>query len=45
MEERQPTTILQEFPQLRRLAFFSAQNQGLVADYRLSRNCRDGLQV
>jgi hypothetical protein len=33
MEERQPTPILQEFPQLSRLAFFSAQNQGLVADY------------
>ncbi len=33
MEERQPTPRLQEFPQLSRLAFFSAQNQGLVADY------------
>jgi hypothetical protein len=33
MEERPPTPRLQEFPQLRRLAFFSAQNQGLVADY------------
>jgi hypothetical protein len=33
MEERQPTSILQEFPQFSRLPFFSAQNQGLVADY------------
>jgi site-specific recombinase XerD len=33
MEERPPTPRLQEFPQLRRLAFFSAQNQGLVTDY------------
>jgi integrase/recombinase XerD len=33
MEERQPTPRLQEFPQLSRLAFFSARNQGLVADY------------
>jgi integrase/recombinase XerD len=33
MEERQPAPRLQEFPQLSRLAFFSAQNQGLVADY------------
>jgi site-specific recombinase XerD len=33
MEERQPTPRLQEFPQLSRLAFFSAHNQGLVADY------------
>ncbi len=27
MEERRPTPILQEFPQLNRLPFFSAQNQ------------------
>jgi len=32
MEERPPTPRLQEFPQLSRLAFFSAQNRGLVAD-------------
>jgi hypothetical protein len=29
----QPTPALQEFPQLSRLHFFSARNQGLVADY------------
>jgi integrase/recombinase XerD len=33
MEERQPTPRRQEFPQLSRLVFFSAHNQGLVADY------------
>jgi len=33
MEERQVTPALQEFPQLRRLPFFSAQNQGFIADY------------
>jgi hypothetical protein len=33
MEERQATPALQEFPQLRRLPFFSTQNQGLIADY------------
>ena len=33
MEERQATPALQEFPQLRRLPFFSAQNQGFIADY------------
>jgi len=33
MEERQPTPLLQECPQLNRLPFFSARNQGLVADY------------
>src|SRR5262245_933504 len=33
MEERHLAQRLQEFPQLSRLAFFSAQNQGLVADY------------
>ena len=29
----QSTPVLQEFPQLSRLHFFSTQNQGLVADY------------
>jgi site-specific recombinase XerD len=33
MEERSATPALQEFPQLRRLPFFSAQNQGFIADY------------
>ena len=33
MEEHQATPALQEFPQLRRLPFFSAQNQDLIADY------------
>jgi integrase/recombinase XerD len=40
MEERQPTPILQEFPQLSRWALFSAQNQGLVADYLAHRRAR-----
>jgi hypothetical protein len=33
MEERYATPALQEFPQLSRLHFFSAQNQGVIADY------------
>jgi hypothetical protein len=33
MQSLQPTPALQEFPQLSRLHFFSARNQGLVADY------------
>jgi site-specific recombinase XerD len=33
MEERSATPALQEFPQLSRLHFFSAQNQGVIADY------------
>src|SRR5438552_3277031 len=33
MEERYSTPALQEFPQLSRLHFFSAQNQGVIADY------------
>jgi integrase/recombinase XerD len=33
MQRLQPTPALQEFPQLSRLPLFSAQNQGLVADY------------
>jgi site-specific recombinase XerD len=33
MQRLQPTPALQEFPQLSRLHFFSARNQGLVADY------------
>src|SRR5215467_7040958 len=33
MEERPATPALQEFPQLRQLPFFSAQNQGFIADY------------
>jgi site-specific recombinase XerD len=33
MEERQATPALQEFPQLGRLPFFRAQNQGFIADY------------
>jgi site-specific recombinase XerD len=33
MPRLQPTPALQEFPQLSRLHFFSARNQGLVADY------------
>ena len=33
MEEQQATPMLQEFPQLRRLSFFSAQTQGVIADY------------
>jgi integrase len=40
MEERRPTPILQEFPQLNRLPFFSAQNQGLVADDLAHRRAR-----
>ena len=39
MEERQPTPRLQAFPQLSRGAFFSAQNQGLVADYLAHSTC------
>jgi len=33
MEERYATPALQEFPQLRRLPFLSAQNQRVIADY------------
>jgi hypothetical protein len=33
MEERQTTAVLQEFPQLQRLAMFSPANQGFIADY------------
>jgi site-specific recombinase XerC len=33
MQRLQPTLALQEFPQPSRLHFFSARNQGLVADY------------
>jgi site-specific recombinase XerD len=33
MEELQATSVLQEFPQLQRLAMFSPANQGLIADY------------
>jgi site-specific recombinase XerD len=33
MPRLQPTPALHEFPQLSRLHFFSARNQGLVADY------------
>src|SRR5712692_8025681 len=33
MEERSATPALQEFPQRSRLHFFSAQNQGVIADY------------
>jgi site-specific recombinase XerD len=33
MEERQAPPVLQEFPQLSRLHFLSAQNQGFIADY------------
>jgi len=33
MEERQPVPRLQEFPQLDRLPFFSAQTHSLLADY------------
>jgi len=33
MEERQATPVLQEFPQLQRLAMFGPTNHGLIADY------------
>src|SRR6266849_7383545 len=33
MEEHCVTPVLQEFPQLRQLPFFSPQNQGVIADY------------
>jgi hypothetical protein len=33
MEERSATPALQEFPQRSRLHFFSAQTQGVIADY------------
>ena len=33
MEKRYATPALRECPQLRWLHFFSAQNQGIIADY------------